>query len=186
MLKEIKAHSYTAYNFSQLNDAIDIEIQKRNELSRLYASQKKMNRSTMYFYICASVCLLLLTITFIYWFGFSEPKENVQYSKPIEENSTSLKQIADNENSSHDTINTSFTVFQRKQIETGEYVVTGKNFTPEDLLTPEDQYCYIEPITSDSGMSGEPIASILDEELIIETADTFLIHNALPYCQFTQ
>jgi hypothetical protein len=65
-------------------------------------------------------------------------------------------------------------------------VVTGKNFSPEDLITPEDQYCYIEPITAESGMSGVPIASMMNKELSLETTDKFLIQNALPSCQFTQ
>lgn len=176
----------TSNNYTAMNNAIDVEIQKRSELSALYSSQKQMNRSTIYLYICASFCLLLVTGSFIYWLFFVGNEVDNQHLKPNKDNSVSLKKIANNDDTIKKSIDTSFTVFQRKQIETGEYVVTGKNFIPEDLITPEDQYCYIEPITADSGMAGEPIASMVKNELLIETTDKFLMQNALPHCQFSQ
>jgi hypothetical protein len=176
----------TSNDFTAIDKAIDFELQKRNELNRLYASQKHINRSTTYLYACASLCLLLITGSFIYWLFFIENKIPIQNLKPNNDNSISLKKIANNDETIKESINTSFTVFQRKQMETGEYVVTGKNFTPEDLITPEDQYCYVEPITAESGMAGEPIASMVNKELLIETTDEFLIKYALPNCQFTQ
>lgn len=176
----------TSHNFNSMNKAIDIEVEKRNELSRLYTSQKNMNRSTMYLYICASLCLLIITASLVYWLFFIETKNQEQNFKANTDNSASLKKIAKNDKSIKESINTSFTVFQRTQIETGEYVVTGKNFSPKDLITPEDQYCYIEPMTADYGLAGEPVARMVKKDLSIETTNEFLIKNALPHCQFSK
>lgn len=41
-------------------------------------------------------------------------------------------------------IETSFTVFHSSIIPSGETVVTGKEYSPDNLLTPSHQYCYLE------------------------------------------
>jgi hypothetical protein len=81
----------TSNDFTAMNKAIDIEVQKRNELSDLYSSQKNMNRSTASLYICAAICLLLVTGSFIYWLFFVEPQPPLQQFKPSTDNSVSLK-----------------------------------------------------------------------------------------------
>lgn len=179
----MKPTHINANDFSPINNAVDIEIQKRKEITELYSSQRRMNSATIFLYVCTALCFLIVTIGLIYWFFFYQPEIRKEPLYKNEEASISLKKIS-NDGILKNTIDTSFTVFYRYQIETGEHVVTGLNYVPEDLINPQDQYCYIEPMTADSGLAGEPIASMVKSSLSMETTDVFLIEKALPHCQW--
>lgn len=184
-MKSLPTTQYVStHDYSPINNAVDVEIQKRKEITGLYSSQRSMNRSAIVLNVCVALCLLVLTISLVYWFFFTKPV--VLTAPPFQDKnaSTSLKTISNNDDALKDPIDTSFTVFYRYQIETGEHVVTGLNYVPSDLITPQDQYCYIEPMTADSGLAGEPIASMVITDLTIETTDKFLIEVALPHCKW--
>ena len=175
-----------SHNFDALNEAIDIEVKRTDELLALYRSKKGKNRAEIFLYIVAGICLIFITVMVIYWLLLPDTKNERVQIDHSQDNSVELKTISNNDKSSTTSIDTSFTIFTRKQIETGEYVVTGKNYSPNNLKIPTDQYCYIEPITAESGMAGEPIASYFEGNLITETSDKFLLENAINYCQFTK
>jgi len=175
-----------SHKFDALNEAIDIEVRRTDELTALYKSKKRINIAVIFLYIVAGVSMLLLTITIIYWLLLPNTKNDEDRVGQNKDNSVELKTISNNDKNTKKSIDTSFTVFTRQLIETGEYVVTGKNYSPDDLKKPTDQYCYIEPITANSGMAGEPIASYFEGNLITETSDKFLLENAINYCQFTK
>jgi hypothetical protein len=67
-------HHITTNDFSPINNAVDLEIQKRQELTQLYSSQRRMNGATIFLYVCAALCLLIVTICLIYWFFFNQPE----------------------------------------------------------------------------------------------------------------
>lgn len=181
-----KNQHITINNLDPINKAIDVEVSKRNELSSLYSSQKNINKSTVLLNICIALCLLLLTIGALYWFFYSKNINTPMLSPQDKSTAVSLNKISKSDDSINKSIDKSFTVFQRVLIDTGEYVVTGKNFIPEDLTKPTDQYCYIEPLTAESGMAGEPIASMNANELIMETENKYLLQFAFPACQFSK
>lgn len=179
-------HISQSHNFDALNKAIDIEVDRANQLTALYQSKKGLNKSVIFLYVAAGISILLITMALIYWLMIPSTLSDAVPVSQNKDNSVELKTIFNNNENAKNSIDTSFTVFTRQQIETGEYVVTGKNYSPGDLKKPTDQYCYIEPITADSGMAGEPIASYFEGSLTTETSDKFLLENALNYCQFTK
>jgi hypothetical protein len=75
---------------------------------------------------------------------------------------------------------------RRTLISTGESVVTGKTYAPDNLSYPEEQYCYLEKIQSNSSLSGEPLAVFEDHLFMLERDDLELINFARKYCQFSQ
>ncbi|MGS0681837.1 hypothetical protein [Shewanella sp. 30m-9] len=182
VLKPKKAFSTS--NFSAVNDAIDVEVDKRGELSRLYSSQRTLNKSMIGLLITSSIAIVVLMVVVIYWlFFFSTPPPSIVQSFD-KQTSQSLKEIAKANTDPDKVIDTSFTVFLRSQIETGEYVVTGKNYLPDNLVEPLEQYCYLEPQEAATSLAGETIASMSDGVLSVETTDKFLLGLALPHCQF--
>jgi hypothetical protein len=82
-------------------------------------------------------------------------------------------------------INTSFTVFHRTLLPTGEYAVTGKTFQPDDLRKPSEQYCYLEKNQKGGNLSANPLAIIQKGDFILETEEPELINFARRYCQFS-
>lgn len=181
---------YSTSNYSAINRAIDVEVKKRDELSKLYSSQRVINKSKIFLLTASAMSIVMLTIAVIYWMYFFSP-QIITPSLGLEENkktTSSLNEIsksnAESASNSEQQIDTSFTVFQRSQIETGEYVVTGKNYIPENLVEPTEQYCYLEPKEAETSLAGESIASSVGGEIILDTQDSFLIDVALPHCQF--
>jgi len=174
---------YSTSNFTAMNNAIDVEVEKRTELSKLYFSQRLMNRSMVFLLISSALSVICLTIAIIYWLFFLEPPKPV-LQKTDKETSLSLKEISKSNTESEQIIDTSFTVFLRSQIETGEFVVTGRNYLPDNLIEPIEQYCYLEHEEANTTLAGEPIASISAGQLAVETTDKFLIKMAFPQCQF--
>ena len=79
-------------------------------------------------------------------------------------------------------VQTQFTVFRETIIESGDKVVTGLTYIPEDLRTPVEQYCYMEG----EGLSGIPLAEVdLDGKVkVIADEQTYssIIHS---YCLFS-
>ncbi len=187
---DINKKQYSTSNYSAMNSAIDIEVKKRDELSKLYSSQRVINRSMILLIITSTLSILALTAAIMYWLFFLTPSTIPSLKdKEVDRKTTvSLNEISKNTSESNPSleqkIDTSFTVFQRSQIETGEYVVTGKNYTPDNLVEPTDQYCYLEPKEAETSLAGESIASSLNGEIIVDTQDRFLIDVAMPHCQF--
>ena len=174
---------YSTSNFTAMNNAIDVEVDKRTELSKLYSSQRFMNRSMMILIISSTLAVICLTITIIYWMLFRDLPKPVTLNQD-KQTSISLREISKSNPEEKNKIDTSFTVFLRSQIETGEFVVTGKNYLPDNLIDPVEQYCYLESQEAETSLAGETIASITDGKISIETEDNFLIEMAMPYCQF--
>jgi cytoskeletal protein RodZ len=189
--------SYTAHNFEAMNRAIDTEIEKRHEISSLYHYQSSSRRTLMLLHITLSLCVLTLTSAIIFWLfhqGNVELKNpwstpTLDQSLREHETQTALNTLSSQEQSPVDErafINTSFTVFHRTLTPSGEYVVTGKTFEPEQLSKPREQYCYLEKNQSSEGLSGLPLAVVENNQLILETEVPEFINYVTRYCQFSR
>jgi len=74
-----------------------------------------------------------------------------------------------------------YTVFYRMGTESGEIVVTGREFAKENLSVPTLQYCYLES----GSLQGIPMAEkVAAESLTVETKDPLLIRYVESYCKF--
>ena len=198
-LKESEARTYVAHNYEAMNRAIDTQVDKQFELSELYRFQQTSRRTLMFMHITVSLCLILLSATVIWWLVTP-----VNRLPPPQINTTELKLSASSDRDTIDAlkvisgvedqqnnpeqvfINTSFTVFHRTLIPTGEYVVTGKTYRPENLHSPHEQYCYLEKSQSSEKLSGSPLAYVENKEIILETNEKELISFAKRHCQFSR
>jgi hypothetical protein len=187
-------HDYVSHNYDAMNRAIDTEVDKRFELNELYRFQQTSRRTLMFLHITSSLCVIAVTAVIIWWFFhqtspvFNEPSPtfNGAFDRSTSDALSLISDQEKNNESEQNYINTSFTVFHRTLVPTGEYVVTGKTYQPEDLSSPDEQYCYLEKNQSSDGLTGLPLASINESEYIIETDDNELIGFARQYCQFSK
>lgn len=195
-LPEQQSHEYVTHNYDAMNRAIDTEVDRRVEISELYRYEGRSRRTLMFMHLAISVSVIAVAVSVIFWLYYlpsthSEGILAVSVSSPALDRSTSdaLALISAQESpklKDKPFINTSFTVFHRTLISTGEYVVTGKTYAPEDLGYPQEQYCYLEKTQSNSSLSGEPLAAFEDQQFMLETDDLELISFARKYCQFSQ
>jgi len=191
-----KGHKFTTHNFEAMNRAIDTEVDRRFEISELYRYEGSSRRSLMFMHIATSLSVIAVASAVVWWL-FNPPTGSVvttgteppTFSNTFDRSTTDALNILSEQEKTNDEdkpfINTSFTVFHRTLIPSGEYVVTGKTYQPDNLKTPNEQYCYLEQAQSASGLSGEPLASINEGDFTLETDDASLISFARKYCQFT-
>lgn len=192
-----KGFTFTAHNFEAMNKAIDTEVEKRFEISELYQHQQTSRRTLILLHITLSLCVILLTFAVIYWLFFLN---NGHIQLPITPNISKSDGIRDRETyavldslsiqeqateAEQSFINTSFTVFHRTLIPTGEYAVTGKTFQPDNLRIPSEQYCYLEKDQQGGSLSATPLAVIEETKFILETEEPELMAFAKRYCQFS-
>jgi hypothetical protein len=188
-----------SHNFEAMNRAIDTQVDKQLELSSLYEFQQTSRRTQVIMHITISLCFLALTATAIWWLLSSSGHivaGNISYADRIESKAVdrktidALKVISKSQtpvnNADQAFINTSFTVFHRTLISTGEYVVTGKTYQPSDLNRPYEQYCYLEQNQNSQQLSGQALSYIENGELVLETEDKAMIELAKRYCQFSR
>ena len=186
-----------------MNKAIDTEVEKRFEISELYQYQQTSRRTLMFLHITLSLSVIALTAAIVYWLfyhnngGFipsniSTLANNTQASQEdgLRDRNTysaldTLSQQESNPSAEQSFINTSFTVFHRTLLATGEYAVTGKTFQPENLRSPSEQYCYLEKNQQGGNLSATPLAVVDLGEVTLETEEPELIRYAKRYCQFS-
>jgi hypothetical protein len=191
-------YDYVSHNYEAMNRAIDTQVDKQFELGELYRFQQTSRRTMMLMHISISLCVIALTATLIWW--LISPKNSLPGNTELSGYSLSsifdtsthdaLKTISKVESTPNNPeqafINTSFTVFHRSLTPTGEYVVTGKTYQPDNLRSPEEQYCYLEKDQQGGNLSGSPLAYEEKGKIILETQDEALIAFARQYCQFSR
>ncbi|MFT6903606.1 MAG: hypothetical protein ACJAS1_000250 [Oleiphilaceae bacterium] len=196
--KSKEGFTFVSHNFEAMNKAIDTEVEKRFEITELYQYQQTSRRTLMLLHVTLSLSVIALTAAIIYWLFY---QNNGDFIPPWEHKVTKEDGLRDrNTYSALDTlsqqeqappsseqsfINTSFTVFHRTLLPTGEYAVTGKTFQPDDLRKPSEQYCYLEKNQKGGKLSANPLAIIEKGDFILETEEPELINFAKRYCQFS-
>tara|TARA_R110002167_G_scaffold14879_5_gene59929 strand:- start:883 stop:1485 length:603 start_codon:yes stop_codon:yes gene_type:complete len=199
MPKDNEAFTFVAHNFEAMNKAIDTEVEKRFEITELYQNRQTPRRTLMLLHITLSLSVIALTAAIIYWLfyqtsgSFVQPWENTvsQESGLRDRNTYSALDTLSQQEQTVSTdgeqsfINTSFTVFHRTLLPTGEYAVTGKTFQPDDLRKPSEQYCYLEKNNKGGNLSATPLAVIEKGSFLLETEEPELIRYAKRYCQLS-
>jgi len=190
---------FVSHNFDAMNHAIDTEVDKRLELNSLYQHQQTSRKTLMILHLTVSFCVISITATVIYWLLNPNtqsipnqdqvtltPNNTAAFDRSTTDALNIISQHEEQKEAERNFINTSFTVFHRTLIPTGEYVVTGKTYLPHELSYPDEQYCYLEKSESSAGLAGEPLAAINEGHLVLETHDKTLISFAEKFCQFSQ
>jgi hypothetical protein len=135
--KNKQGFTFVSHNFEAMNKAIDTEVEKRFEITELYQYQQTSRRTLIFLHITLSLSVIALTAAIIYWLLY---QNNGSFIPPWEHKVTQEDGLRDrNTYSALDTlsrqeqapssaeqsfINTSFTVFHRTLLPTGEYAVT--------------------------------------------------------------
>ena len=180
-------YSVVTHNFESMNRAIDNQVEKQELMSVIYRTQRYEKATRTLFYIVSTLAIALLTATLIWWLLHSNP-EAYRIDFPALENQQALQTLASSEEAKGEDaafINTSFTVFHRNLTPSGDNVVTGKTFAPEDLATPYEQYCYLESASSTGSLSAIPLASYDEGSYQEETTDPNLLKLIRRYCRFS-
>lgn len=80
-------------------------------------------------------------------------------------------------------IKTSFTIFHSATTANGEVVVTGKQYSPDNIKIPVSQFCYLQsPIAQIVG--GKSLATVESEGINYTTSDDYEKKLANEYCVF--
>lgn len=80
-------------------------------------------------------------------------------------------------------IKTSFTIFHSATTANGEVVVTGKQYSPDNIKIPISQFCYLQsPIAQIVG--GKNLATVESDSLNYTTTDNYEKKLANEYCVF--
>jgi len=183
------SNDYVAHNYDAINHAIETEIDKRHQLIEFYRSERSHNAAQTFLYLAFAFSVIAATCALVWWL-MQQPVSDVVYA-PANDNGTvlALNEIAKQEvidGVEQGFVDTSFTVFHRTLISSGEYVVTGKVYAPGNLTQPEDQYCYLEKNQSGSNLSGVPLAVFENNKLSLETENLNLAALAEKYCRFSR
>ena len=175
---------YTAYNFDPLNSAIDNQLETQRALIAEAKSRKRLLNNKRAFYLITCICMVAFTVVIIYWLlSKREIMDVVSPSKSDTfEETYDLEQISGSSEEEYG-VNTSYTVFKKTTMASGEIIVTGKEYEPDSLDKPVYQYCYLD---SPSGTTKKitQIAYIDESVMVISTQSNRLIIDGIPLCQF--
>jgi len=178
---------YVSHNFDAMNRAIDNQVQKQELMSIIYRTQRYEKGTRTFFYVIASVCLLVLTGAILWWLT-STPGIQLAPSPLLAQDEQALLVLSEQEQITGDDagfINTSFTVFHRNLTPSGDYVVTGKTYAPENLRQPYEQYCYLESAGPSGELAAKPLASYDETDFKLETEDAIFVKLVERFCRFT-
>lgn len=146
-------------NTQPINLAIDMEVAKQNEIVNLYQSEIGLNSSKKVLAYVATFAVLMVSIALIWWLltkspSITEVKPLTDKTAPtvgIDKTSSALhqrkiKQLSEKVNTEEKDLHevtTNYTVFSNVITHTGEIVVTGKSYRPNDTADkPYQEDCY--------------------------------------------
>ncbi len=210
--------------YSQINRAIERELERSNEILKDYRHIRHRSWSEIILYITCASAILITSIALSYWIYkvanreplitndavtktilSTTPEEATEQINTLTElskkDSTSISTVPDisssihsskneNETSSSQSLNetqvvkTEFTVFKTIVTPSGEEVVTGKIFLPNNLSVPDSQYCYLNHLGNKNSFSGIYIARYRKDKIIYDSDDLDLRNIAAKYCRF--
>jgi hypothetical protein len=192
----VPRYEYVTHNFDAINHAIDADADRRNLMFSLYLSERSANKAQTFIHIACGISLIVLSVGLVWW--LLSPSRGALLIGPDTPASTPsaveslelLARAAEQQVQSVDAaerafIDTSFTVFSRVILPSGEYVVTGRTFAPDNLREPTEQYCYLEKSAGAGELSGLPLAVVVDRKWVPETGDDALLALARRHCQFS-
>jgi len=129
----------TIHNFNAVNNQIGLELEKQKE-------QLKLERSALWqraAIIFAIVIISSSTAYLIYAFSIYLTKTPQTNSSTIKYISNSLPDQLSDTSHINNTVTVDFTVFRTEATQDGRSVVTGYNYSPDQVDFPLNQYCYI-------------------------------------------
>jgi len=178
-----EAREYVVSNYEPYNAAVAASLAQHRAHAALLGRQSNLNASKSFLLIVGGLSILGITLALIFW--LLKPAAPAYFSSESSGQSRELGELARGEGVTDFEISTSFTVFSTTPTSAGEIVVTGKEYEPDDLSTPSNQYCYM--TTSDDVRGAETeIAYVADGEILLATEDEYLIREAVPLCQFAE
>ncbi len=173
-------------NFDLVNEAIELERGRVTDILRLRRQRRLLRWMQIAALAVGMICVIALTTTLVYWL-LREPivDANAYLNAPTSE-SNDIEQISQAEGASARTIDTTYTVFSRVELDSGQSVVTGKSFTPEDTKLPFEQYCYIEQVGDDRSQVGSNfLAEVFQGQVVYGVGLAELKQIADNYCRFS-
>ena len=175
----------TINNYDAMNRAIDIELARHSTSVRFRMSQAFLN-------VCLGIGVLGLVFTlamvvYLLMLPHTRTSQSVSSSDKVETR-TDLAEL-DKRETQHEIPYSllppekEYTAFITVRSESGEAIVTGKQFEAGRWEIPKLQYCYLR--LPNSPASGIPLAEIDKGGAIrIVTKEDILIEYAKQYCRF--
>jgi hypothetical protein len=179
--------TYTHFEYAPYNDAVNTDLLKQREVLELTRARKRNLVLKNAFYITLILAVIVIVITFVWFIANGFPtssnqvnsNDNVEQTKQIAKAKDAATQII--EQKPNTGITTKFNIFSTRFTVSGDKVITGMEFLPEDPSKPHWQYCYVED-TKGNRVNIATKKGI--KKIKIKTKDEFLIKEALPLCNF--
>lgn len=190
MLHVTKPREYSVNDYSVYNDSINNELNYHREIAQSIYQETILKKAKVAVLITISIAILAIAAALVYLIvNYANSEANVI---PLQAQNTQESQdlgtISRIEGSPEFGISKAFNVFDSTSMSSGEIVVTAKEYRPDNLTSPDYQYCYLTSSISIVNAEQIELAEINPDtdELIIKTDDVFLIESALPLCTFIE
>jgi hypothetical protein len=177
---------YRTSDFTALNEAVDTQVQRHQELLQLYRSKSNLNRTYIALGIAGVFAIIILSAALAYWIYTKSQPSAIGFNAQSIQQTESLKSIAaQSEVSGDNAISTHsfFTVFHRTVSEDGLTIVTGQKYAAEDFSVPQHQYCYLETVGAAGAASINIASTTYSGDQVMETDDPAVIQYAA-FCNF--
>ncbi|MCX2983390.1 hypothetical protein EYC98_21225 [Halieaceae bacterium IMCC14734] len=180
-------------DFSAVDRAIEAELAKHTQVSEVLRSRVHINKMVALAIFCCAVLIIILAYR-VYQADFSYTKVVTEKIEPVSYDPEITKSLSTIQNSQVDDVysvpaHEKYTVFLQVGTQSGEYVVTGRTFTKQDFVEPENQYCYLQVLEREGTPSNSTVMVDLAKKdragvLTTQTDNALLLDYARDYCRF--
>jgi len=178
-----KIAEYTVHNYHPYNVAVDNELAHHAAIAAAVREESRLRRAKIWLFAAGAFAIISLAVSLIVWL-FTSPAMSLPIFAKTSESASELGALARGDVSKELSVSTRFNVFDKSPMATGEIVITSKEYAPEDLNTPEYQYCYVTNSTEIANAQQTLLAEVQNGRVDVKTNETYLLENALPLCTF--
>ena len=175
---------YVVNNFEAMNQAIDNEAERARGLIELYKVDRQQSKARMFLYVSVGLASLIFSIGLLVWVVMGDVGPPLQVKEGNVDHSKELEKLNVSHSTGERSISTKFTVFISSTTETGDEVITGFNYSPEDITLPVKQYCYLKGADASGAMAGIQLAELDREGGVIVHAESIAHNKLIDYCKF--
>ncbi len=146
-------------NFDAMNQAIDRESERARGLIELYNVDRQQRRARTFLYVCVGLASLIIAVGIMVWLVTGGGSSSPQLKEGNADHSKELERLDASHTTEDRSVSTKFTVFINSTTEAGEEVITGLVYSPEDITSPVEQYCYLQGADVAGAMAGIQLAA---------------------------
>jgi len=175
---------YVVNNFEAMNQAIDNEAERARGLLELYKVDRQQSKARIFLYVCVGLASLIFSTGMLVWLVMGDDSPPLQVKEGSVDHSEELEKLYASHSTEERSVSTKFTVFISSTTETGDEVITGLVYSPEDITLPVEQYCYLQGADESGAMAGIQLAELEKEGGVIVHAESIAHNKLIEYCNF--